>query len=78
MILKGGSTKQFEERVREKKRTWTPERLCVGIPNAFEALKFDEDPDYDGQQKALDDMKRLGYSTNTLFHWLEAGDNEGA
>ena len=84
--IKGGSPKQFEERVREKKRSWTPERLCVGIPNAFKVLlsharqlKFDEEPDYDGLQKVfIDDVERHGYSMNTPFDWSEAGNIKGA
>jgi casein kinase I family protein HRR25 len=84
--IKGGSPKQFEERVREKKRSWTPERLCVGVPNAFKILlsharqlNFDEEPDYDGLQKVFtDDVKRYGYSVNTPFDWSEAGDTQGA
>jgi casein kinase I family protein HRR25 len=84
--IKGGSPKQFEDRVREKKRSWTPERLCVDLPNAFEVLlsharqlKFDEEPDYDGlQQVFIDEMKRHGCSTNTPFDWSEAGDTKGA
>ena len=84
--IKGGSPKQFEERVREKKRSWTPERLCVGIPNAFKALlsharqlNFDEEPDYDGLQKAfLDDLKCHGYSMNTPFDSSKADDTKGA
>jgi casein kinase I homolog HRR25 len=82
----GGSQKQFEERVREKKRSWTPERLCAGVPNAFKALlsharqlKFDEEPDYEGLQNAfMDDMKQRGYSPDDPLNWSEAGDTEGA
>jgi len=84
--IKGGSPKQFEERVREKKRSWTPERLCAGIPNAFKILlsharqlKFDEEPDYDGLQKVfIDDVKRHGYSMSTPFDWSESGDTKGS
>jgi casein kinase I family protein HRR25 len=82
--ITGGSPKQFEDRVREKKRSWTPERLCVGIPNAFKILlsharqlKFDEEPDYDGLQKAfINDMKQHGYSPDTPFDWSEASDSK--
>ncbi|EDR13229.1 uncharacterized protein LACBIDRAFT_167793, partial [Laccaria bicolor S238N-H82] len=75
--IRGGSPKQFEDRVREKKRSWTPERLCADIPSAFKVLlsharqlKFDEEPDYDGLQAAfMDDMKRRGYSSDEPFDW---------
>jgi len=81
----GGSSKQFEDRVREKKRSWTPERLCADIPSAFEVLfsharqlKFDEEPDYDGLQRAfLDDLRHYGYSPDTPFDWSKPGDTKG-
>jgi hypothetical protein len=83
--IRGGSSKQLEDRVREKKRSWTPERLCAGIPNAFKVLlsharqlKFDEEPDYDGLQSAfMDEMERHGYSPDTPFDWSTADDTKG-
>ena len=84
--ITGGSPKQFEDRVREKKRSWTPEKLCVGIPDAFKVLlsharqlKFDDDPDYDGLQNAfMEDMKDRGYPLDIPFDWSDAGDANGA
>ncbi|KAF8497320.1 kinase-like domain-containing protein [Gautieria morchelliformis] len=84
--ITGGTSKQFEDRVREKKRSWTPERLCVGIPNAFKLLlsharqlNFDEEPDYDGLQKAFtDELKQHGYSPDTSLDWSAASDSKGA
>jgi hypothetical protein len=83
--IRGGTPKQFEDRVREKKRSWTPERLCVDIPNAFKfllshvrQLKFDEEPDYDGLQKAfIHDLMHLGYSPDTSLDWSEVSDAKG-
>ncbi|KAF8497315.1 kinase-like domain-containing protein [Gautieria morchelliformis] len=83
--ITGGTSKQFEDRVREKKRSWTPERLCVGIPNAFKLLlsharqlKFDEEPDYDGLQKAFtDELKHHGYSLDGSLDWSAASDSKG-
>jgi casein kinase I homolog HRR25 len=83
--ITGGSPKQFEDRIREKKRSWTPERLCAGIPDAFKILlsharqlKFDEEPDYDHLQKVfMDEMKHRGYSLDAPFDWFDADDTEG-
>ena len=83
--ITGGSPKQFEDRVREKKRSWTPDRLCSGIPNSFKfllsharQLKFDEEPDYDGLRKAfMDDMKQHGYTPDATFEWSEGGNIQG-
>ncbi|KIM92262.1 hypothetical protein PILCRDRAFT_117298 [Piloderma croceum F 1598] len=82
--ITGGSPKQFEDRVREKKRSWTPERLCAGIPDAFKFLlsharhlKFDEEPDYDCLEKVfMEEMKHRGYSLDTPFDWSEADDTK--
>jgi hypothetical protein len=71
--------------IREKKITWTPERLRVDLPDAFKVLlcharqlNFDEESDYDGlQQVFIDEMKRHGYSMSTTFDWSEAGDTKG-
>jgi casein kinase I homolog HRR25 len=83
--IRGGSSKQLEDRVREKKQSWTPERLCAGIPNTFKVLlsharqlKFDEEPDYDGLQSAfMDDMEHHGYSPETPFDWSAADNTKG-
>lgn len=83
--IRGGSLKQLEDRVREKKRSWTPERLCAGIPNAFKILlsharrlKFDEEPDYAGLQSAfMDDMEHHGYSPDIPFDWSAADNTKG-
>jgi len=79
----GGSPKQFEDRVRQKKRSWTPERLCSGISSVFRVLlsyarelKFDEEPDYDSLRKAfMDELKHRGYSPDSPFNWSQTGDN---
>jgi len=84
--ITGGSPKQLEERVREKKRSWTPDRLCVGIPDAFKVLlsharqlRFGEEPDYDGLQTVFTEaLEQHGYSTNTPFDWSEAADTKRA
>jgi casein kinase I homolog HRR25 len=81
----GGSQKQVEDRVREKKRSWTPERLCAGIPRVFNSLlsharqlKFNEEPGYNSLQKPfMDEMKCHEYSSDAPFDWSEASDAEG-
>ena len=72
--------------VREKKQSWTPDRLCAGIPDAFKIvlsharqLKFDEEPDYDGPQAAfVDEIEHRGCSPDAPFHWSAAADTEGS
>jgi hypothetical protein len=49
-----GTRKHREDRVREKKRTWTGARLCEGLPEEFVnfvdyvcGLEYEQQPDYD-------------------------------
>ena len=36
--ITGGTNKQFEDRVREKKGSWTSERLCVGLTGSSQTF----------------------------------------
>ncbi|KAH7911523.1 kinase-like domain-containing protein, partial [Hygrophoropsis aurantiaca] len=66
----GGSPKQFEDRVREKKKSWTVDRLCSELPSPFKillsharGLAYDEEPGYDFlQNKFLEELKCRGHS----------------
>jgi hypothetical protein len=51
---RSGTMKHREDRVREKKRTWTGARLCEGLPKEFAdfvdyvcGLGYEQQPDYD-------------------------------
>jgi hypothetical protein len=53
-----GTRKHREDRVREKKRTWTGARLCEGLPEEFVnfvdyvcGLEYEQQPDYDHWKK---------------------------
>jgi casein kinase I family protein HRR25 len=82
----GGTQKQIEEKVREKKRSWTPDRLCAGIPEAFKIifshareLAYDEEPDYAFlRQRFMTDMDRHGYSLESPFDWSDAGSKSSS
>jgi hypothetical protein len=53
-----GTVKHTEDRIREKKRSWTGARLCAGLPEAFgefvdyvRALDHEQQPDYEHWQR---------------------------
>jgi casein kinase I homolog HRR25 len=78
--MTGGSQKQIEDKVREKKRSWPPDRLCAGIPDAFKILlsharelAYDEEPDYKFLlQQFTTEMDRRGYSAESPFDWSDS------
>lgn len=86
--LRGGTDKHRDQRVREKKRSWTPERLCEGLPGGEElakmlsyvkSLNYEDEPDYE-MLKALfhDRMKKEGWTMDCDYDWkhVEVEDSE--
>jgi hypothetical protein len=75
--IKAGSPKQKEERVQEKKKTWTPERLTEGLPPEFatflvyvRGLAFDERPDYQYARTLFQTaFHKGGYQYDSIFDW---------
>ena len=84
--LRGGTEKHRDQRVREKKRTWTPERLCEGLPGAEELVKmlhhikslgYTNEPDY-AYLKGLfkDRFEKEGFELDYDYDWLHIVEEE--
>ncbi|KAL5488278.1 hypothetical protein ACEPAI_6386 [Sanghuangporus weigelae] len=84
--LRGGTEKHRDQRVREKKRTWTPERLCEGLPGAEELIKmlhhvksldYTDEPDY-AYLKGLfkDRFEKEGFELDYDYDWLHIVEKE--
>ncbi|KAL5527161.1 hypothetical protein ACEPAG_5952 [Sanghuangporus baumii] len=84
--LRGGTEKHRDQRVREKKRTWTPERLCEGYPGAEELIKmlhhvkslgYTDEPDY-AYLKGLfkDRFEKEGFELDYDYDWLHIVEEE--
>ncbi|KAL5530501.1 hypothetical protein ACEPAF_6759 [Sanghuangporus sanghuang] len=84
--LRGGTEKHRDQRVREKKRTWTPERLCDGLPGAEELIKmlhhvkslgYLDEPDY-AYLKSLfkDRFEKEGFELDYDYDWLHIVEEE--
>ncbi|EJD00929.1 casein kinase, partial [Fomitiporia mediterranea MF3/22] len=75
--LRGGTDKHRDQRVREKKRTWTPERLCEGLPEELakmlayiKTLEYEDEPDYEYLKKLFTDrFKKEGFELDYDYDW---------
>lgn len=73
----GGTEKHREERVKVKKMTWPPERLCASLPNEFKTflsyaknLKYEEQPDYGFLKALLQGLfDKEGFVADDAFDW---------
>ena len=80
--ITGGTNNQFEDRVREKKGSWTSERLCVGLTGSSQTflalVRGGEDPDYKCISEAFEsDIKRGGYIKGLPIVFPESGNPQG-
>lgn len=76
--LSGGTKRHLNMRIREKKRTWTAERLCAehteleGFVKHCLYLDWDDKPDYDYLRRELTGiMERHGWDPNSPYDWEE-------
>ena len=68
----------------EKKRSISPEELCLGLPNEFCVflkyacnLEFEEEPDYCYLSSLFDDLfRREGFVNDSVFDWTEVEKQE--
>jgi hypothetical protein len=80
---KSGTRKHREDRVREKKRTWTGARLCEGLPEEFInfvdyvcGLKYEQQPDYDHWKQTFHVLLiRLGRPPDGCFNLTSSRSN---
>ena len=82
--ITGGTDKQFEDRVREKKGSWTSERLCVGLTGSSQTFLAlvrggrGEEPDYKCISEAFEsDNKQGGYIKGLPIVLPESGNPQG-
>ncbi|PPQ83220.1 Casein kinase [Psilocybe cyanescens] len=79
--IRGGTRKHCARRILEKKLSWTPTRLCKGLPDELEELAthclglgLNESPDYHFLRVKLDTLaNREGWIANPRFEWDESG-----
>ena len=80
--ITGGTNKQFEDRVREKKGSWTSEQLCVGLTGSsqtFLALaRGGEEPDCKFILEAFEsDIEQGRYIKGSPIILPESGNPQG-
>lgn len=82
--ISGGTVKHRQNRVHEKKRTWTGKRLCDGFPREFgdfvdyvQGLDYDQEPNYTLWRKTFRNLYRSrGFPELDSFVWDSAGTEE--
>ena len=75
--LRGGTEKHRDQRIREKKRNWTPDRLCSGLPvelkkmlEYIKTLGYEDKPDYEYLRKLFTDrFEREGFTLDYDYDW---------
>ncbi|KAH8113340.1 kinase-like domain-containing protein [Phellopilus nigrolimitatus] len=66
--LRGGTGKHREDRVKEKKKTWSSSRLCEGLP---EESRYDQEPDYEYMKDLFRSLlNREGFELDYDYDWL--------
>lgn len=81
--LRGGTDKHREERIKEKKRTWTPQRLCEDLPKEFETfltyvknLTYEEEPGYEYLKSLLRNLfDREGFALDFDYDWKSLSED---
>lgn len=68
--------------MKEKKRTWSPERLCAGLPKEFKIflsyvkdLKYEQQPDYSFLKALLQNLfDKEGFVADDAFDWVSLNE----